>query len=75
MMIVLESFSDEKKVPNECILRVITGVVVSIPILVTTPIDESSVKRSHQEMGGKQKEEPGVWSKRPVDADVGRTEG
>ena len=49
MMIVLESFSDEKKVPNECILRVITGVVVSIPILVTTPIDESSVKRSHQE--------------------------
>ena len=75
MMIVLEGFSDEKKVPNECIFRLITGVVVSIPILVTTPIDESSVKRPHQEMGGKQKEEPGVRSKRPVDADVGRTEG
>tara|TARA_A100001037_G_C14869463_1_gene508876 strand:+ start:370 stop:534 length:165 start_codon:yes stop_codon:yes gene_type:complete len=53
----------------------IRSFVVAISILMSTPIDKCSVKRSHKKMGRKQEEKPGVRGEDPIDAHVGSTEG
>src|ERR1044072_9927365 len=70
MVIVLHEFAHEKKVERHCVLAVIVVIVMTVTVLMTTPVYDGALYRSHKKMNGQQGKAPPIRCKLQVEQEI-----
>lgn len=52
MVVILKGLAHEKDIPKKRVTRLVTRVIVPVSILVSTPVNKSSMYGAHKEMDG-----------------------
>ena len=68
MVVILEQLTASQEVEDQCVPGLVNlgGFEVAVAVLVTTPVDDSTVDWAYHEVNGEQEEKHPVWSEENI---------